>query len=279
MDEVAPEYTIAICNYNMADTLEESLRSRLDQIDERFEVLVIDDGSTDGSQEILQALEEEYNKLRCIEGDNNNIGEARHFANQNARGSHIITQSDADDRLDDFILEAISVYEKIQEASEKPLYINFSSLEIAPKQLLLNVPYRSIGRGEDLDLWRRLYSREKIIFIKSRDFEYSIGYDRGKIESLKTSLEKTHNEIKTGVSLKSYIWYKMHNIEVIDDYFRILMAPIYWLKTKTSGQMQLPKEVRKKGVIQKEISNLLGKEELEDQLGITITDQERKIFE
>ena len=55
-----PTYSVCICNYNMADTLEVSLRSVLDQLDERYEVIVIDDGSKDSSVEILENLSNAY---------------------------------------------------------------------------------------------------------------------------------------------------------------------------------------------------------------------------
>ena len=38
-----PIYSVCVCNYNMAETLEISLRSVLDQLDERYEVIVIED--------------------------------------------------------------------------------------------------------------------------------------------------------------------------------------------------------------------------------------------
>ena len=44
-----PLYSVCICNYNMKEYLEISLKSILEQLDERYEVLVIDDGSNDGS--------------------------------------------------------------------------------------------------------------------------------------------------------------------------------------------------------------------------------------
>ena len=40
-----PTYSVCVCNYNMAETLEVSLKSVLDQLDERYEVVVVDDGS------------------------------------------------------------------------------------------------------------------------------------------------------------------------------------------------------------------------------------------
>ena len=58
-----PIYSICICNYNMAETLEAALKSVLDQLDDRYEVIVIDDGSTDSSKEKLHKISKEYQNL------------------------------------------------------------------------------------------------------------------------------------------------------------------------------------------------------------------------
>ena len=76
------KYSVCICNYNMADTLEISLSSVLNQLDDRFEVLVIDDGSTDKSVDIIRMLKLKYNNLRliCLQRDKNRkLGETRNI--------------------------------------------------------------------------------------------------------------------------------------------------------------------------------------------------------
>ena len=51
-----PTYSIAICNLNQAATLRESLLSILRQVTREYELVVVDDGSTDGSLDILEDL-------------------------------------------------------------------------------------------------------------------------------------------------------------------------------------------------------------------------------
>jgi glycosyltransferase involved in cell wall biosynthesis len=54
--------SIIMPSYNQASFLEEAVRSILDQADIEVELLVMDPGSTDGSRELLLALQEEYGK-------------------------------------------------------------------------------------------------------------------------------------------------------------------------------------------------------------------------
>lgn len=48
------------------------MRNILEQIDEMFEVVDVEDSSDDGSREILKGLKKEYNQLRVIELENKN---------------------------------------------------------------------------------------------------------------------------------------------------------------------------------------------------------------
>ena len=48
------KYSICLSNYNMARTLKSVLRSILDQIDRKYEVVLVDDGSKDNSVEIAK---------------------------------------------------------------------------------------------------------------------------------------------------------------------------------------------------------------------------------
>lgn len=47
-----PKYTVVVCNLNMSATVERAVESILSQVDDDYEVLVVDGGSTDGSLEI-----------------------------------------------------------------------------------------------------------------------------------------------------------------------------------------------------------------------------------
>jgi glycosyltransferase involved in cell wall biosynthesis len=57
-DNLKPIYSICITNYNSASSTKQSLESILTQLDKRFEIIVVDNRSTDGSLEILK----EYQK-------------------------------------------------------------------------------------------------------------------------------------------------------------------------------------------------------------------------
>ena len=87
-----PIYSICICNFNMSNTLEISLKSILDQIDDRFEVVVVDDGSTDTSLNILFRIKSHYKQLRIIpliRDRRRKLGETRNISIRAARGKYV----------------------------------------------------------------------------------------------------------------------------------------------------------------------------------------------
>lgn len=68
-DRQAPEVSICIPARNEANSIERCVRSAVDQQYPNHKVYVLDDGSTDGSSEILEKLKSEFsNKLTVISG-------------------------------------------------------------------------------------------------------------------------------------------------------------------------------------------------------------------
>lgn len=93
-----PRYSIVIPCYNAARFVGESIRSSLAQTDGDLEVLVVDDGSTDGSAEVVAALSDDT-RVRLIRQTNQGVGAARNAGLAAARGE-FINFLDADDLLE-----------------------------------------------------------------------------------------------------------------------------------------------------------------------------------
>jgi len=88
-----PLVTALICNYNYEDYLAEAVDSALAQTWGNLEVLVVDDGSTDGSRKILKIYE---GRIRTILKENGGQASAFNIGIAEARGE-IICFLDSDD--------------------------------------------------------------------------------------------------------------------------------------------------------------------------------------
>jgi glycosyltransferase involved in cell wall biosynthesis len=99
----SPQVSVIIPTYNSSRYLEQAIASVLDQTYTNFELIVVDDGSTDNTQEILQQYRD---RLRCTSFQNNQgISVARNRGIEIARGN-LITFLDADNWLLPDALEA-----------------------------------------------------------------------------------------------------------------------------------------------------------------------------
>jgi len=78
--------SVVIPTYNRASFLEETIDSVLAQTFQRFELIVVDDGSTDGTQEILSGYGE---KIRVITQANQGPSAARNRGIEEAKGEWI----------------------------------------------------------------------------------------------------------------------------------------------------------------------------------------------
>src|SRR6266508_3534238 len=93
-DSRAPRISVVIPTYNAAATLPETLESVFGQSFTDFEVIVVDDGSTDATPDILAAYEDRIRVLRKV--NEGKPAAARNLGVRAARGE-FVAFLDADD--------------------------------------------------------------------------------------------------------------------------------------------------------------------------------------
>ena len=100
-----PVVSIVMPCYQNGATLEKTVRSIQRQVFEGWELIAVNDGSTDGTGERLRALAKEEPRLRVMEQENGGVSRARNAGLAAARGEWVFF-ADADDLLTD---DALSV--------------------------------------------------------------------------------------------------------------------------------------------------------------------------
>ena len=100
-----PLVSIIIPVYNAKTHLEACVQSILDQSYKHFELLLINDGSSDGSSELCDELSQKSEKIRVIHKENGGVSSARNAGLDVARGDYVVFV-DSDDVISNNYLEA-----------------------------------------------------------------------------------------------------------------------------------------------------------------------------
>lgn len=96
--------SIIIPVYNKQKYLKKSIQSILDQTYDNFELIIVNDGSTDNSSEICHNFQKKDKRVRVIDIENNGVSNARNVGISNANGEYI-QFIDADDYTANNMLE------------------------------------------------------------------------------------------------------------------------------------------------------------------------------
>lgn len=212
--EQGPKYSICMCNYNMADTLQPALTSILEQVDHRFEVVIVDDGSSDNSIEVLKRLQACYPSLKIIpliRDKSRKLGLTRNTNIEAASGQYVLLHLDCDDVYGPFIKDFVEVFHQIETASGHDILLSGQHINMGRRDFLLrHGPYRNLFRGEDRDLWLRLAASQSYVPILHTDFVTRL--PKKKIGRLRRALIFTFdhlvNDFRYRIGLRNFFFYE-----------------------------------------------------------------------
>lgn len=98
MNDKEPTVSIIIPTYNRAYLIERSIKSVLDQTYKDFEVIIVDDASTDNTEEIIRLFEN--NKIKYVKNETNKgANAARNTGLQLSKGKYVAFQDSDDEWL------------------------------------------------------------------------------------------------------------------------------------------------------------------------------------
>lgn len=267
-----PKYTLAMCNLDMADTLEDALRGIIDSLDDRFEVFVVDGGSTDGSIEILSRLASEYEILRYVElprESSRNLGVDRTISVLGARGDHIVGAVDADEHVYEGVIpDFVTIYEALDGSTPDEFVLHGRGIYVAPKSLHEQYLFPNVKRCEDRYFWRHLLGNDDAIWLEHRQIGgAALGYNRGLVDRALVNVEEKATDFQFGVTLSSCIeWtferdhpYDILELErgplgtVVKRAFDLATYPVAYLMAVPRDEYEIPPEFREKGAVERRI--------------------------
>ena len=265
-------FSIIIPLYNKELSIRKTIQSALDQTFHNFEILVINDGSTDSSLSIVNEINDK--RVKVITQSNKGVSAARNLGIKKANYEWIAFL-DGDDLWEPNHLKQIvkmmsifpnkyvyatsfkfSTNRKVyrhsrdkniflienyfKEALKEPLL--WTSITVVNKSCFENVGYfrEILAHGEDLDLWIRLAKKYEII--KSSEITSTYRIDAENRTSLGRNVKRTHvyhidiDSIKDPYEI---IYHKKAIIERMVAYIKIRDIQNFNILRKKHSQIKL----------------------------------------
>lgn len=174
-------FSVIIATHNDGDYLRECIDSVLDQTYANFELILVNDGSTDGTEKLCRDYQTKDARVRVINQECRGALIARRRGIQNAAGDYIYI-IDGDDLIDRKTLETAKNYfrlhqvdlvafgaETFGERTERIASLPFSHEQIMETGELINGVLISGNHA----LWNKIF-RRKIVALEKDDFEEAL---------------------------------------------------------------------------------------------------------
>src|SRR5687767_6071987 len=107
MSSNEPFITVVVPTYNRADLIADTIKSLLAQEYQNYEILVIDDGSTDNTEQVVNALKAD--KVSYIKKGNAERAAARNYGASLAKGEYVNFFDSDDIALPNHLSEAANM--------------------------------------------------------------------------------------------------------------------------------------------------------------------------
>ncbi len=182
-----PFFSVIIPTYNRASWIARTVQSVLNQIYPHFEVIIIDDASTDGTWDVLRRLSAKDARIRIVRNAQNRERAYSRNRGMDLAEGQFVTFLDSDDWMRPTCLE--DAYAVIRQNSTIRFLHNRLELRDAQGRLLYRYPvpslhnrFRAIMKGNFLSctgvfIHREIYQNPKFHFDENPNLIYSEDYD------------------------------------------------------------------------------------------------------
>ncbi|HEL2383759.1 TPA: glycosyltransferase family 2 protein [Streptococcus suis] len=171
---LTPEVTVIIPVFNAEKSIEKCYNSIQKQTFQDYEILLVNDGSTDNTESLLATIAKSDSKVRVINKKNEGVAVTRNFAVLEAKGKYILFM-DNDDFIDSDYIEKF--YNAI---SGKKLDVVVGGYRrVSEEKTLFEVSLKkdSWSKYTTISPWAKIYRKDFIIDNELQFLDYIIGED------------------------------------------------------------------------------------------------------
>ncbi|WP_164108911.1 MULTISPECIES: glycosyltransferase family 2 protein [Sphingobacterium] len=259
--------SVIIPTFNNVDTIIDTLQSVFGQTYECIEVIIVNDGSTDGTLEKVEYFIKDKDNFYLFSTDNRGVSAARNYGFENSKGE-LVVFLDADDLLDanyiklcvdqfdtdpsiHLVYTKAVFFERIEGVFKLPDFsmqrLLFQNCFTVTSMLKSN-DFREVGMfdvnlsyAEDWEFWIRLVSKypkvvkiEKPLFFYRRRNSLNSATDLRDIKNVAESsmfyIYKKHHELylKHGLGIDSLLKSKADAIKYKQKYYNIWYKKVFY---------------------------------------------------
>ena len=143
---MTPLFSVVLPVYNRANLLGDALRSVLAQTEQDFEIVVVDDGSTDNPSRVVEAIGDP--RIEFVRHENRGGGAARNTGIDKARG-RFVAFLDSDDR---FLPHHLATMRRLLESAPGAAGYARILVDRGEGRVILKPP-RAIREDEDMAIY------------------------------------------------------------------------------------------------------------------------------
>lgn len=148
------KFSVIVPVYNLEKYINKCVESVLTQTYKNFELILINDGSTDSSREILEKIDDK--RVKIIDKQNGGAACARNAGIENANGEYIVFV-DGDDRIDKKYLEIVN--HVLEDSNAKILLMSLiRANENNEEQIKYTFNFKQLSKIEAME--KMLYQKE-----------------------------------------------------------------------------------------------------------------------
>lgn len=198
------KYSFIVPVYNGKKYIDRCFKSVLEQTYKNFEIIAIDDGSSDNSLEILEEYSEKYKSIKVFHEENKGLSEARNLGVSKANGDYVLFL-DVDDTVDKNLL---STLENVMEKNLDLIKFGFRTI-LDEKEV--NTYTHFEGKVCSGNIAFELLAFQKVVFEMAPLYAYNRKFYLDNKFSFKSGMY--HEDF----GLVPYIILKSKNIKLLDE--------------------------------------------------------------
>lgn len=221
--------SIIVPVYNVKDYLERAVESLMIQTYRNIEIILIDDGSSDGSSEICDKFKKKDERIKVLHKKNEGVSVARNIGLKYSTGG-MITFLDSDDYAEPSMI--MTLVQSMKQNNADIVCCGYNLVDVQGKKLRKQCSYNYVGKacGNEIfynliddffyttSVWNKIFKRSVVFTTKDEFTEFERGLTVGEDELWLLKIISVGNPKGVFISDRLYNWVQRYGSATHSDF-------------------------------------------------------------